>query len=369
MYGQKQVIYPDSKKISSDGTDILDFVVHFVSFFTVLFLIKLVFVETAAPIGFGICLTYLAFLGFTAFYIFSKQKSFPAKSIFPLALCVISALSIAFHCYTFSPIIPYLFYLSGIFCMSMTGTRGAEGKSYLDLYLQIKAMLFLPIAKLFTPLISVVRNIRILRNKKYLGVIVGFVCGIPVFLVVASLLVEGDAAFSSVMTDFLERIDELFFSENDYVTSFFIIPTLIFSPYIVSTVFAFRHGIIKDKINSGITEQHAKSFRFVPASALCGFYGVVALCYVIYLFSQLSYLFAAFSGELPDGGAVTRISDYARRGFFEMSAVAFINLCLIALGAVCSKRDTKGNISKYYSIMHTFPVEKLKCRIKQVGKV
>ena len=354
MYAQKQIIYPDNKKRAGDGTDLLDFAVHIITFFTVLFLIKLVFEDTAAPLGFGICFTYLAFLFFTVFYLFSKQKSFPIKAVFPLALCVVSAVSIAVHQYTFSLIIPYMFYLSGLFCMTMTGTNGTEGNSYLDLYLQLKAMLFIPVSKLFVPLTSVIKNIGILRNKKHLGVIIGFICGIPVFLVVASLLVDGDAAFSSVMTGFLEKLDELFFSNDDSLTTLFLIPTLIFTPYIVSTVFCFRHGHIKQKINSGITQQNAKGLRFVPSSALCGFYGVVALCYVVYLFSQLTYLFGAFSGKAPDGVTASAVSEYARRGFFEMSAVAFINLCLIALGAICSKRDSRGNVSKYYKGFSAF---------------
>ena len=353
MYGQKQIIYPDGKTKQGIRTDIFDIAAHFTVFFITYFLIKLVFEETGLPYGFGICFTYLAFLGFTVFYICSRQKSFSKKAILPLSLCVVTALSVAVHGYTFYWTIPFLFYFSGLFCIGVTDTKGAGMNSWLDPYYQFKAMLLIPVIKLFTPFISVIKNIRIKRSKKYIGLIVGFICGVPVFLVVTSLLIESDAAFNTVMDKFIKWLDDLLLSDSDFLDPLFVIPTLMFAPYIMSTVFGFRHGIIKEKVNFSNTEHKARELRFIPSSALCGFFGVVALCYVIYLLSQLSYLFGAFSGEIPVGTSM-RLSDYARRGFFEMSAVAFINLLLISFGAILSKRDRNGKVSPYYKGFSAF---------------
>lgn len=354
MYGQKQIIYPDGQTKQGSKTDALDVAAHFVSVFVTYFLVKLVFEESALPWSIGICVLYLAFLGFTAFYIYSKQKSFSKRAILPLCLCIVSAFSIALHgSYTIFFIIPFLFYFSGLFCIGMTDTRGMKMDSWLDPYYQIKAMLFVPVTKLFTPFISTLKNFRVTRSKKYLGLVFGIVCGIPVFFVVAKLLIESDAAFGSVMEKTVKYIEKLISRYDELLDPLFVIPTVIFSPWIISVIFGFRHGIIKEKINCSNTENRVGEFRFVPSSALCGFFGIVSACYVIYLLSQFTYLFGAFFGDVPLGTAF-KLSDYARRGFFEMSAVAFINLILIAFGAICSKRDSKGRLPVSYKCFGSF---------------
>jgi hypothetical protein len=51
--------------------------------------------------------------------------------------------------------------------------------------------------------------------------------------------------------------------------------------------------------------------------------------YLVYLFSQLAYFIGGFSGILPEG--FTR-AEYARRGFFEMTCLAGVNLALMTFG-------------------------------------
>lgn len=72
--------------------------------------------------------------------------------------------------------------------------------------------------------------------------------------------------------------------------------------------------------------------RFHPVT-LNTFLGVVAFCYLLYLVSQLAYFFSAFEGILPEGYTQ---AEYARRGFFEMSALCSINLLmvLVSIGQV-----------------------------------
>ena len=57
--------------------------------------------------------------------------------------------------------------------------------------------------------------------------------------------------------------------------------------------------------------------------------GAVCAVYLAYLFSQLAYFVGGFSGILPEG--FTR-AEYARRGFFEMTCLAGINLGLMTFG-------------------------------------
>lgn len=373
MYGEKQTIIPNdsnSKPVMQNSsatappptfsertpkksikTDLFDIFAIFAGFITVYFLISSLFN------GYYFTLTgvYIAFLLFTTVYIVTKEKRFSLNAVFPLVLSVLTAVSFSINGYEFySPAVPFLFYLSGLSCMALTKTKGYNFQSYVSIYQQISAILFIPIAKLFSPYINIFKNRKHLRNKKHLGVIVGILCGLPVFAVVTNLLVEGDAAFSEVMYGFTQKLesvlDKIFNSDGGGIL--WLILSLFFSPYIISTVFAFRHGITKEKLSGQSTEKTLENFRFISPSILGGFYGAVAACYVIYLLSQITYLFGAFSGEIPLGVSVS-LSQYARRGFFEMSAVALINLCLIGAGVLLSKREN-GQLSKLFKSFSVF---------------
>ena len=71
----------------------------------------------------------------------------------------------------------------------------------------------------------------------------------------------------------------------------------------------------------------------------------------MYLFSQLAYFFSAFKGFLPDIDAT--YAQYARKGFFEMCAVALINLCLIFLSLLLAKKEN-GKVCNGLRILLTF---------------
>lgn len=373
MYGEKQIISPNSshntfdkstaaqpslfteKKKSFFKTDLLDIAAIFFGFFSVYFLVTFVFM----PKGYAVTATYLSFLLFTTVYIVSKQKRIPLKAVFPLCLSVLLSLCYSIHnMFTLSFLIPVLIYLSGYYCLCLTETQGFLFDGYISIYEQIKAVVFIPLGKLHLPLQSLWQNRKKgFSGQKNFGIIIGIFCGIPVFITVANLLIEGDAAFSQIMEGFSDKSAELlnqtFEKIFEHIDPFYLIISLIFAPYIISTVFSFRHGVIKEKLQNSRTRDNVKSFRFVSSGVLGGFYGIVALCYVLYLVSQFSYLFGAFSGKMPLSVDIS-LSDYARRGFFEMSAVAFINLCLIGAGALFSKRDEKDNLPRLYKVFSIF---------------
>ena len=73
---------------------------------------------------------------------------------------------------------------------------------------------------------------------------------------------------------------------------------------------------------------------------------------MIYILSQAAYFFSAFSGKLPDGTGIT-IAEYARRGFFELAGVAALNLALIAVTVLFSRRNGK-KFSKVIKVFDLF---------------
>ncbi len=159
-------------------------------------------------------------------------------------------------------------------------------------------------------------------HKKVVGnVFLGILLSIPVLIVVIPLLISSDVAFSGLTS----KISEDFFN-----TIFEIIVGLLIAPFFLSYCLSLkkdeRKEICKDKNGS------------VENAIIISFLSVISLCYLSYLFSQLAYFFSAFSGFLPKDYTFT-VSEYARRGFFEMCIIAVINFILSFTVLLLSKKN------------------------------
>ncbi len=157
-------------------------------------------------------------------------------------------------------------------------------------------------------------------DKKTIGkVLIGLLCAIPVLLIVVPLLLASDDAFNGMMT-------ELF---NDTST------TLLRSVVgVILSVFAIAYGF---SIRSGrVSKPKEKTSNGIENAYLISFLSAIAVCYLLYLFSQLAYFFSAFSGFLPDGEIT--YAQYARKGFFEMCAIALINLFIVFISLLIAKK-------------------------------
>ena len=142
--------------------------------------------------------------------------------------------------------------------------------------------------------------------------ILGVLIALPVAAVLIFLLMRADAAFEGLMdmlpdTDWSEPLLSLFFG--------------VFAGWIL-----YSRGVgLKYAEKNG---KEAKSFHGFSAITVNILLGTVCLIYAVYLLSQLAYLGGGFAGILPDGYT---LAEYARRGFFEMAWLSFINLGLMCL--------------------------------------
>ncbi len=158
------------------------------------------------------------------------------------------------------------------------------------------------------------------ENKKAVKGIAGVLCAIPVLCIVIPLLVKSDAAFEGLVSSFIPEPASLVGE---------LIATVFIAPFIIGFAFSLRYR-----------KKTALSFRTpkgIDTAFLSAFFGVLSLCYLVYLFSQTAYFFSAFSGLLPEGYKFT-FADYARRGFFELCYIAGINLVLIFLMIILAKK-------------------------------
>ena len=157
-------------------------------------------------------------------------------------------------------------------------------------------------------------------------VLTGLAAAVPVLLVAGVLLSNADAAFEAALRRFLDTIGTTLLQGLLALALFFPLFSLLF-------------GLTRaEELPDAAPQAERKGGRLEPVIA-ASFLSAIALLYLCYLFTQLAYFFNGFRGLLPEEFSAAQ---YARRGFFELCAVAAINLMLVLLiSGVTRKREDK----------------------------
>ena len=145
------------------------------------------------------------------------------------------------------------------------------------------------------------------------AVLAGLGIAVPALAVVIPLLISSDAAF--------EGLIELLPDFDLYEIVATAIAGGVLGLFFYARAVSLRHG--EQFVGKG--REPKKLHVLTMNTAL----GAVCAVYLAYLFSQLAYFVGGFSGILPEG--FTR-AEYARRGFFEMTCLAGVNLALMTFG-------------------------------------
>lgn len=174
------------------------------------------------------------------------------------------------------------------------------------------------------------------RKKKGLGkALLGVVLALPVLVIVVPLLISSDAAFSGMAEALADNLGS---------AAKRIIVGLLLAPFLVSFCFALRKTEHQQTPDS--------NFRGVESTIVVSFLSVLSVCYLAYLFSQMAYFFSAFQGFLPQGYTFS-VSEYARRGFFEMTVIAALNFAIV-FGALLLSRKQNGKLSMPVRLLSLF---------------
>lgn len=154
------------------------------------------------------------------------------------------------------------------------------------------------------------------------AVLAGLAIAVPALALVIPLLISSDAAFAglvSLLPDFDLR--ELVYTAGAGA---------------LAGLFLYTRAVALVQEETG--EEPERERKQLQVLTMNTALGTVCAVYLIYLFSQLAYFVGGFSGILPEG--FTR-AEYARRGFFEMTCLAGINLCLMTFGITKVRQDTR----------------------------
>lgn len=164
-------------------------------------------------------------------------------------------------------------------------------------------------------------------------VLIGLLVTVPLTVVVAMLLTSADQG----MEDLLSRIALPFTSDGVSL----VIELLCAIPVGFWLFGAMFGGARRSAHPLPDDEARADSLdcmRIIPTLGICA--GVTPICvlYLFYVITQTSYFFSAFAGSLPQNMIY---SEYARRGFFELCAIAVINLIVLLVMSGCSANGKK----------------------------
>jgi len=186
----------------------------------------------------------------------------------------------------------------------------------------------------FAELFNVVGyNARKSKSSGKIGMIMlGLIIGVPVTVVCGALLMSADDNFSELIGD----VFSVGFREVlDFVVRFlFGIP-----------VAAFLFGMIYENVKSDepVPENKQAPTHVLPVYAVCSAVTPVCILYLIFFISHFAYLTSALFGSLHKDFSY---ADYARQGFFELCAVAVINLGIIVFLNLFDKKNADGKTAK-----------------------
>ncbi len=172
-------------------------------------------------------------------------------------------------------------------------------------------------------------------NKTILKICIGVGLALPLLFVIVPLLMNSDQAFSGMVI--------LIFSKTASIIGRSIFG-IVMGFFIVSYALSLKKDV--PLIKTGFSP------AVVSPTIAISFLSVLSLCYLSYLFSQLSYFFNAFFGFLPEGYEFT-VANYARRGFFEMTIIAAINFAVIFLCRLLTKMNNKKSAAAV-NVLSTF---------------
>lgn len=170
--------------------------------------------------------------------------------------------------------------------------------------------------------------------------VAGLMLSLPITVIVCVLLMNADDGFENMLGQIFDSISltELWLFLIGLPVSF-----LLFG-----VIFGAVSSKGKLRTDEALYEAKNEKMRIAPPALVCAFTAPLLIVYVLFFFSQFSYFISAFGGVLPEKFSA---SEYARRGFFELCAVAVINLAVIAAVNAFCRRDGKDTALKTVTVI------------------
>ena len=220
--------------------------------------------------------------------------------------------------------------------------------SALILYDYINALVFIPIHNATSFWLCMFskrgKSTSSTKTKYFLHIFLGLLIGTPFIMIVIFLLSSADATFKNIF-------DNLFNFDISIPKN---IGTLIWSLPMATYLYALIYGSsIEDNSKSFNIDKFNKTMdnaASIPRLSLYTVNAVICCFYILFIGIQAIYFIDILGGSLP---ADFTYSDYARRGFFELLAVALINIVFIAVAKIFSVKNENNKYMRIHILLNS----------------
>lgn len=178
------------------------------------------------------------------------------------------------------------------------------------------------------------------RTSRVLPLLRGIAIAIPILFVFAQLLGAADARFAA----FLARIIDVDLAR--------VIQHVVFGGFIAWVTAGWLRGALIARQPLGVTESALRGSAFrLGVTELVVPLVLLDVLFVAFIAFQLPYLFGG-AGHLRVAAGLTA-AEYARRGFFELVAVAALLLPLLLLGNALLRRENAREVRVFHAAAST----------------
>ena len=226
-----------------------------------------------------------------------------------------------------------LLFSSAVYFVITASGRTIMGKTGNFLLLDgLNAVFLIPLRNLFNQYVSFSLLAKGEKRGKVLPAFLGVVLAVLLAAILIPMLERADSGGFGLITGFFRNIFRFNLSEF-LLYAFFAIPA---AAYIYGLASGSAFGKGTDVIKPEGAQKAVEAIRLFQPATVYVTLGAVCAIYLVFILSQIPYFFSAFTGSRPEGWLV--YSEYARHGFFELCSIATINLVVLALGNVTSKK-------------------------------
>ena len=286
----------------------------------------------------GLTITYIVLSLGIFIYVRSKEAKNKVFNSILFIMNIILSASFALHDNEFIKFLT-VFVLFFTTVMSLNGFNGTSLCND-GTFVKMGEVMYIGVAEPFLnfpALFSSLKSVFKTKNNKFVMVIAGVLISVPVLLIVIPLLSSADMAFNTIVEKVFENTAMLLLS---------LLVTIIILPFVTSYGFSLANGVVKDK-NKSFNAKEGKVSPVFLNTFLC----IIGFIYIVFLVSQLAYISDAFSFLLPEGFSA---AEFARSGFFQMGAIAFINLVITFLVSALEKPKNNGKLPISTKLILTF---------------
>lgn len=281
-------------------------------------------------------ISYFIFIGLCIiFFLWSTRdritigKSFGCFLLIPIALL---SFSFSFHTvavfYFFNSLIVPLLMIASSILIVKPMIKWDEGSFIVEILRKGIANVFSNLDKPFKIIkasIKIDKSMEMTEGKKQ--VLIGVIISLPLLVVIITLLSSADMVFGYYFTNVTKIFNKI--KLEDFL------PHVILSLVVALYLFGYVWGIKNEEneLEKGISNPKM-SWALVTVITVLVALNVI---YLLFTMIQFSYLYGGEAVALPVNFTY---AEYARKGFFELAAVTFINFIIVLTCLKYMKKDS-----------------------------